>query len=503
MNVLLILPIAIPFVTAIFCIVAWQNRQTQRILAVFGSVTLIFIAAVLLIVVYHNGIQVTYIGNWHAPFGITLVADLFSAIMVNMAALVGFSVIIFSLASVDERRRSFGYYPLVLILLMGVCGAFLTGDVFNLYVWFEIMLITSFVLLVLGGERAQMEGAIKYFALNMLVSAIFLTAVGSLYSLTGSLNMADLAVILMQTEHQGIVTVIAMLFFVAFGIKAAIFPFFFWLPAAYHTPPVAVTTLFSGLMTKVGVYASVRIFTLLFTQDAEFTHNLILVVAGFTMVTGVLGAVAQYDFRRLLSFHIISQIGYLMMGLGLFTTPSVGGTIFFMIHVIIAKSALFLVSGVSYTIYKTYDLKQLGGLYRGNSLLALLFFLPAIALAGLPPMSGFWAKLAIIRSGLEVEQYAITGVALFVSILTLYSMVKIWTEAFWKDNPVMSDTEIQTARDAIALRRYLVLLLPVCLLSILTLIIGLGAEPILHLASKASEQLMTPSNYIDAVLGGG
>jgi multicomponent Na+:H+ antiporter subunit D len=229
---------------------------------------------------------------------------------------------------------------------MGVSGAFLTGDIFNLYVWFEVMLIASFVLLSLGGEKAQIEGAFNYVTLNLLSSALFLAAVGILYGMVGTLNMADLSIKLQTLQIPGLATVLAMLFFIAFGIKAAVFPLFFWLPASYHTPPVAVSALFAGLLTKVGVYSLIRVFTLLFLEDVNFTHNLILVVAGLTMVTGVLGAVAQYDFRRLLSFHIVSQIGYLLMGLGLFTVSSLAAAIFFMAHVILAKSTLFLVSGV-------------------------------------------------------------------------------------------------------------------------------------------------------------
>jgi multicomponent Na+:H+ antiporter subunit D len=236
--------------------------------------------------------------------------------------------VVYSFASIDVQRESFGYYPLLHILLMGVCGAFLTGDIFNLYVWFEVMLIASFVLLALGGERAQLEGAIKYVTLNLISSAFFLTAVGILYGMIGTLNMADLARQLSTVAQPGLVMTLAMLFFVAFGIKAALFPLFFWLPASYHTPPVIVSALFAGLLTKVGVYALVRVFTLLFIRDSSYIPTLILVVAGLTMVTGVLGAVAQNEIRRLLSFHIVSQIGYLLMGLGLFTPLVLAGTVF-------------------------------------------------------------------------------------------------------------------------------------------------------------------------------
>ncbi len=502
MDVIIVLPILIPFAMAVIALLNWGQRQLHRFLALVGTVSLLFVAVVLVLSVQENGIQSTQIGNWPAPFGIVLVVDLFSAIMLCMAGLMGLGVVIYSIGMNDIPREAYGYYPAVLFLLMGVCGAFLTGDMFSLYVWFEVMLISSFVLLSLGGQRAQLEGAIKYFALNLLISAFFLSALGILYGLTGALNMADLALKLNDSSRPELIPVVAMFFLVAFGIKAAAFPFFFWLPAAYHTPPVAVTTLFSGLMTKVGVYALVRTFTLVFTQDVPFTHNLILMIAGFTMVTGVLGAVAQYDFRRLLSFHIVSQIGYLLMGLGLFTVSSLAGTIYFMVHVIITKSALFMVSGVARIVGGTYDLKQLGHLYRGYPLLAVLFLIPALSLGGIPPLSGFWAKLGLLRAGLEIEQYAIVFVALAVSILTLFSMTKIWAEAFWKNSPAYEITAVTAAVSAMPRQTTRLLLLPIAGLMILTIVLGLVAEPFVELALAAATQLRNPDLYIQAVLGG-
>lgn len=503
MDILLILPIAIPLVTAIIGMFAWRSRRIQRYISVVGTFGILASGVAILFAILDEGIIVTNIGDWPAPFGIVLVADLLSAIMVIMAGLVGVSVVIFSLASVDELRRSFGYYPVVLFLLMGVCGASLTGDMFNLFVWFEVLLISSFVLMVLGGEAFQLEGAIKYFSLNLLESAFFLTAIGILYGLTGSLNMAAIAQILPTIEQGGLVMVLAMMFLVVFGIKAAIFPLFFWLPSSYHTPPVAVTTLFSGLMTKVGVYALLRVFTLIFTTETDFTHTLILVISGLTMFTGVIGAVAQYNFRRLLSFHIISQIGYLIMGLGLFTVGALTGTIYFLIHVIIAKSALFLVSGVSNMVSGTYDLKKLGSLYRAYPSLAALFLIPALALGGIPPLSGFWAKLALVQAGLDAEAYLIVAVSLIVSVLTLFSMTKIWAEAFWKDSPKQSDEDIQRNRDAIEPGRMVLLITPILFLAALTVILGIWAEPIIDVSRQAAEQLMNPDGYITAVLGGG
>ena len=494
MNPFLVLPILIPLMTGASLMLASRWLVVQRWLALIGAVGLLGSAIGLLETVWRSGIQATQMGSWPAPFGITLVADIFSAIMVVLAGLMGVVVVIYSMATIDARREAFGYYGLIHILLMGVCGTFLTGDIFNLYVWFEVMLIASFVLLALGGERAQIEGAIKYVALNLISSALFLTAVGILYGLAGTLNMADLAGKLSDGVDTGLVTTLAILFLVAFGIKAATFPLFFWLPASYHTPPVAVTAIFAGLLTKVGVYVLIRIFTLLFVRDVGYTHTLILVISGLTMVTGVLGALAQSEFRRLLSFHIVSQIGYPLMGLGLFTPGALAGAVFFMFHVSVAKSALFLVSGVTHRIVGTYDLKKLGGLYRAYPGLAVLFLLPALSMAGLPPFSGFFAKLALVKAGLEIEQYVIVATALGVSLLTLISMMKIWNEVFWKPLPLSQ--EFSSAENGRAM-----LLLPILTLGVLTVAMGLGAEAFFACVARAAEQLMNPAEYIQAVLG--
>jgi multicomponent Na+:H+ antiporter subunit D len=497
MKWLLVLPIIVPLITVAVALLVWHSRPLQRALATAGTLALLASGLLLLRWVSENGIQATQMGNWPAPYGITLVADQFSAIMVTLAGFMGFSVVVYSLASMDPQREAFGYYPLLLILLMGVCGAFLTGDLFNLYVWFEVMLMASFVLLGLGGEQPQMEGAIKYVTLNLVSSALFLAAVGILYGLAGTLNMADLAVKLRESSQPELTTTVALMFLIAFGIKAAAFPLFFWLPASYHTPPVAVAAIFSALLTKVGVYSLIRTFTLLFVDDPDYTHSLILIIAGLTMVTGVLGAVAQYDFRRLLAFHIISQIGYLLMGLGLLTTAALAGAVYFIVHVALAKSALFLVSGVVHRLRGTFDLKKLGGLYGARPGLAMLFLIPALSLAGIPPLSGFFAKLALIQAGLLSEQFAIVATALGVSILTLFSMIKIWTEVFWKPDPKRGND------DAFALPPVAasLLLAPIVLMSVLMIVIGLGAELFFSLALEAAGQLMNPQEYIQAVLG--
>ncbi len=496
-NILLILPILIPPLTALVALGFWWRPAIQRMISLAGAALLLIAALLLLTTVWQEGILAVQIANWAAPFGITIVADLTSAIMVVMVGLMGFAVSIYSLAGIDPQREANGYHALVHFLLMGVSGAFLTGDLFNLYVWFEVMLISSFVLIALGGTPEQIQGAVKYVTLSLLASMLFLAGVGVIYGVAGALNMAALHQYFAQVnESENILLVIALLFTVAFGIKAAIFPFFFWLPASYHTGPVVVTALFAGLLTKVGVYALMRVYTLLFATTLPTLMPLLLALAALSMTIGVLGAVAQGELRRLLSYHIISQIGYMIMGLAFFTPLALAGVIYFLVYHILAKTNLFLISGLLARVYGTEQLARLGGFYLRRPVWGLLFLISALALAGIPPLSGFWAKFLLVQAGLQTEQYLMVAVALGVSLLTLFSMTKIWAEAFWKEAPA-SDSPPRPLTRATEWT----LLAPIILLATLTVGMGLATEPLLLLANQAAAQLLDPSAYVNAVLG--
>lgn len=489
MNLLLVAPILLPMLTAALCLLAWKSVRVQRWLGVAGSAALLASALALFAEVHGRGIAVSHAGEWAAPFGITLAADLLGALMVVLGGIVGLLVAVYSLGSIDEGRERFGFHPLVQILLMGVCGAFLTGDLFNLYVWFEVLLMASFVLTALGGERAQMEGAIKYVTLNLVSSAVFLAALGLLYGLTHSLNMADVSLRLAKLNYPALENLLAVLFFIAFGIKAAVFPLFFWLPASYHTMPVSVSALFAGLLTKVGVYALIRVFTLVFRDDVEFIKELMLVVACLTMAVGVLGAVAQMEMRRILSFHIVSQIGYMIIGLALMTPLALAGTVFYLAHHIIVKTNLFLVSGAVARATGSFELKKVGGLYAAQPGLALLFLIPALSLAGIPPLSGFWGKYILVKAGLESGQVVLVVAALAVSVFTMISMMKIWSEAFWKPHPLgLTPAPVGLLNG------------PIAAMAAMTLLIGFGVEPMMQLAQRSAQQLLDPQNYIQAVL---
>lgn len=496
MSYLVALPIIIPLLSAALLFALQPSRNAQRVASVTSASLQAVVAVALLVSVSREGILVAQMGSWPAPFGITLVADHLSAIMVAITGIMGMVIAVYALTDIDAGRERYGYHPFYHVLLAGISGAFLTGDLFNLYVWFEVMLIASFVLIALGGERDQLEGGLKYVLLNLVSSVLFLASVGILYGLTGTLNLADLSLRLAEVPV-GVVTTVSVLLMVAFGIKAAIFPLFFWLPASYPTPPVAVSAIFGGMLTKVGVYALIRVFTLLFTQDVGYTHTILLVVAGLTMLVGVLGTVVQDEFRRILSFHIISQIGYMIMGLALYTPLALIGAVFYIVHNILAKTNLFLISGIAKRYAGSFELKKIGGLYKHMPLLSLLFVISAFALAGFPPLSGFWAKLILVRAGLEVEQYVIVFVALLVGLLTTYSMTKIWRYAFWEPHP---GDEAKLAQIVLGRADWL-LYAPVIALAFMTIVLGFWTEPFYNIAAGAAAELLEPSRYIEAVLG--
>ena len=486
------LPILIPFVLAI-SLLFFRTPKTCRWVGPFGSLAIFVVSLMLFFRLQTTGILTLNVGGWEAPFGIVLVVDYLSALMLLVSSLILIAVSLFAIRFLPDEIPLSRFYFFFFTLTMGMNGAFITGDVFNLYVWFEVMLISSFVLITMGKKKEQLEGGIKYLALNLLGSLLFLAGLGLLYGKTGTLNMAHLAEILKNDDQALLMNTSAILFFVAFGIKAAVFPLFFWLPSSYHTPNITITSLFAGLLTKVGVYTLIRFFTLFFVHDQQFWHSLLLIVAGLTMVIGGMAAASYYETRRILSYHIISQIGYMIMGLGIFTPLAIAGAVFFTLHNMIAKTGAFLASGMIAKMKGTYHLKEVGGLYKQNPLLAVLFIVPAFALAGVPPLSGFFAKFMLIKAGMESGSYIITTVALLTSLLTLYSMIKIWNEAFLKKQP-----ENHENQESIKLNwaDYM----PLAILATASVLMGIFAATVFTYAMEAANQLIDPTNYIDTVL---
>lgn len=496
---LIIYPLVIQMLLAILLMFVWSRLNWQRVISIAGSIVNLGVAVWLFISVWQEGTQAVQAGNWEAPFGITFVADTFAATLVLLTAIAGLAVSSFSAGSVIPARLKFGFFPIFHFLLLGLNGAFLTGDIFNLYVWFEIIIITSFVLLTIGGEKAQLEGAVKYFTLNILASIIFLTAIAVLYGLTGSLNMADLAGKVAAVENRTLVQVNALLFLVGFGIKAALFPLYFWLPASYHTPPSAVSAIFGGLLTKVGIYALLRVFTLIFEVD-PFLENVLLAVAVLTLFSGAVGAIVQNNIRKIFSYLVICHIGYMVAGLGMMTQVAITGAIFYLIHDITVKTNLFMVSGVIYKIKANHNIRKLGDLYADHPKLSLLFAIPLFSLVGIPPLSGFWPKLSLISEGWSTENYVVIAAIIFASFITLFVIVKLWGEVFWKTGEKLPEVRNFPYFNKLSKIKKTQMLAPIVFLSFVSLYLGFGAENIQSLSEKIAFELMDNQEYINTVL---
>jgi len=492
----LVLPLLVPLVAALVGLAAPGRTRVQNAIGISGSFLLLLACGWLFACALSGEVSALYLGSWIAPFGIVLVLDLTSAIFLAVCAFTGFAVSLFAVFHRLGDPLSRWYFPLQNFLLIGVNGAFLTGDLFNLFVWFEVMLIASFVLMVTGGRSSQLEGGVKYVVINLVASALFLTGVGIIYGKTGTLNLADLAVIVRQGgDSSDFIRGGAALVFGAFAVKAGLFPLFFWLPASYHTPAPIVTALFAGLLTKVGIYSFLRVATLLIGDDFASWQSVFLWVAALTMITGVLGAAAQFEMRKILSFHIISQVGYLLAGLAMFTPLGLAAGLFYFV---------LLVSAWVEHRRGTVDLAKIGGLYRASIGCSLVFLVSALALAGIPPLSGFWAKLGVVRAGIDGGFYWLTGAALAVGMMTLFSMTKIWAEAFWKSDPAAEgeNASVALGKTGAAPGPVWLTLSPMTMVVVAIIGLSLFGEPVFEWSMIAAEQLLDPTGYIEAVLDG-
>ncbi|GGP12532.1 Na+/H+ antiporter subunit D [Oceanobacillus neutriphilus] len=492
MNNIVILPIIIPFIIGAILIILYKRHAVQRVISGITMLILLAFSVFLAIYVYQHGTVVLEVGGWKAPFGIVIVADMLSTLMLLLSTLVGAACMFFAFQTIALDREKQFFYPLFLFLMVGVNGSFLTGDLFNLFVFFEVMLISSYGLIVHGGTGYQLRESFKYVIINVFASALFVVAIAWIYSIVGTMNMAHIAQRVAELDQAGALNIIAIMLFIVFASKGALFPLHFWLPKSYYGPPAAIAALFGGLLTKVGIYAIIRTFTLIFNHNLEFTHKgLLITIAGVTMFIGALGAISQFDFKRLLSYLIISQVSYMVMGLGIFTPLAVAGAIYYIAHHMIVEPALFLFAGVTQKITGTTDLKKMGGLIGTHPWLTWMFFIAAISMAGIPPLSGFFSKFPIILGGFEAQHYVISGVALLVGLLTLITMMKIFSQVFWgKQKHTEEQGKIPVGK----------LLLPILPLIALTIILGFAAEPMFTYSMGVAEEIMNPTNYIESVL---
>ena len=532
MKALVPLPVLLPlFAVGIKFLLGPRRLRVQTFISLTVLLADTVISSILLVETDRHGPIVVQVGSFPAPLGISLVVDRFSGLMLAVSSVVTLCVLVYSLSqrSADENEDEAGaplavFYPTYLVLAAGIADSFLAGDLFNLYVGFEVMLTASYVLMTIGGTDARIRHGAVYIMVGAASSLLFVAAIAVAYASCGTVNLADLAVRLGQVTPAARLAVQVLLITV-FAVKAAVFPLSAWLPDSYPTAPAPVTAVFAGLLTKVGIYSLIRTQTLLFPHDRQ--APLLYTVAALSMIIGILGAVAQADLKRLLSFTLVSHVGFLVLGLAIGSARALSGALFYAITHITVQTSLFLVTGLIERREGTADFGRLAGLARLAPVLGLLFFIPAMNLAGIPPLSGFVAKLALLQAAAAdggVGAYILLAAMLTTSLLTLYAMTKVWARAFWrapgeglgkaKERQIVLPgsgtvavirSTVGEARGIGGRRISTSESYPIGMLGATVALILLGlaytvwAGPIAAFTERAAEQLLDPSSYINAV----
>ncbi|ONM47596.1 Na+/H+ antiporter subunit D [Nocardia donostiensis] len=520
LAVLAPLPVLVPLLAAAAMLIFGRRPRAQRFVALFALTAAVVICALLLYLADRDGTTAVQVGGWETPIGITLVVDRLSATMLLVSSIVLLAVALYgagqNIRDRDVKQPTSIFWPTYLVLSAGVWLAFLAGDLFNMFVGFEILLVASFVLLTLGATAERIRAGVSYTMVSMVSSLIFLTGIALAYAATGTLNLAQLAV-RMDAVPDGIRNAVYAVLLVGFGIKAAVFPLSNWLPDSYPSAPAPVTAVFAGLLTKVGVYAIIRTYTLIF--PAGGFGNLLLVAGLLTMLIGILGAIAQSDIRRLLSYTLVSHIGYMMFGLGLASEAGVSGAVFYVAHHILVQTALFLVVGLIERQAGSSSLRRLGGLASASPILGVLFLIPALNLGGIPPFSGFVGKVALMQAGAQqgsVLAWVLVAGAVLTSLLTLYAVARVWSKAFWRPRAEAPEGHLAAATlpslvedNADMLydertdpgRMPSLMVLSTAALVAVGLSLTVWAGPMLDIADRAAVDLRDRGIYISAVLG--
>ncbi len=486
-DILPIIPIMLPLFVAVIMLLVGKRPVQHRAIAAIGGLLIAIAAFVQVIYIYQNGMVVTFLGGWQPPFGINLAIDMAAALLIFTSSLIVFFVSVFSFQSIGEPRERYYYYPMVMFMLAGINGAFGTGDIFNMFVFFEVFLISSYILIALGGEKLQLREGFKYILINIVSSNFFVLGLAYLYSVAGTLNMADLHIKLstFNGDTTGI-TIVAVVFILVFATKAGVFPLYSWLPTSYAAPPIPVLALFGALLTKVGIYAIARTFSLFFGQNFEFSSQMILVLAVLTIVFGCIGALAYLDMKKVIIYNIIIAVGVILVGFATMDAAGTIGSMYYLIHDMIIKAALFLLIGI--IIYRTGETnsEKLGGLIKVHPVLGWSFFIAALSLAGVPPLSGFYGKLFIVESAFD-NSYFIAGiVVLLSSLIVLYSVMRVFINVFWGEDmdferlkPVKMDKMMFSAISLV----------------IIAVLFGLSADLLYPLFDMAAESFYDPSSY--------
>ncbi|BAQ08980.1 monovalent cation/H+ antiporter subunit d [Bacillus sp. OxB-1] len=490
MNNSIVLPMIIPLLTGIVLVFLRSNVKVQRVFSIVSILSVVGVSLYVLDRIQSEGILRLDFGGWLPPYGILFVADSFSVLLVLTSAIVTGTILLHAFFSIGKKHEHMFFYPFIFFLLAGVNGSFLTGDLFNLFVCFEVMLLSSYVLITLGGRKVQLIESIKYVAINVLSSWFFLLGIAYLYGTVGTLNMAHLSVRIAEVGQGPLLTVISIIFLIVFSLKAGLL-LYFWLPGSYSAPPTAVAALFGALLTKVGIYAMIRVFTLIFYHEPEVTHTIIGIMAVLTMIGGSIGAIAYNDIRQIVSYNVVISVGFILVGLAVSTEAAFQGSIYYLIHDMIIKALLFLIAGTLVSLTGTAKIEEMSGLIRNYPVLGWLFFITTLSLTGIPPFSGFIGKMYVGQGAIEAGSFVLLAVAYISSIFVLYSLLRIFLNCFWGETIISEDDDVPLRKG---------LLVPAVILGVFTIALGIGAEGLAPYVSDAARTLMNPEIYIEAIL---
>ena len=487
-DILPLLPVLVPVIAGIVMLFTGRrNVYLQRVIASATGLILVILSVVTIIYIAGNGMAVTHVGNWNAPYGISMVIDMLAALLLFGTAIVTFTVVVFSFQSIGAVRERFFYYPMVMFMITGVNGAFITGDIFNMFVFFEVFLLASYVLITIGGTKIQLQEGFKYYLVNVISSNFFVLSVAYLYVSVGTLNMADIHQKLSAFEGDAaILTIIAVVMLFVFATKAGLFPFYFWLPGSYFAPPIPIMALFGALLTKVGVYAIARTYSLFFIDNIGFTHQMLLFLAILTIVMGSVGAIAYTDMKKIIIYNILIAIGVITAGYAMMDEAGTIGATYYLIHDIIIKAGLFFLIG--FIIYRTgeSDINRLGGLIKIHPVAGWTFFIAALGIAGVPPFSGFYGKLFITESLIDNGHVFSAIIVLLSSLVVLYSIMRIFISVFWGENMDFSKLK-PISYDKLLFSSFVMIALVV--------ILGFGADIFYPIFESAAQSLYDPASY--------
>src|SRR5690625_1655287 len=489
MSNLAILPIVLPLLAG--TIVTFTNKRVTFTRFLSKIFILIHLALTIWItyLVFTDGTIVLEAGSWVAPYGIIFVADYLSILLVLTTAILSTACIFIAPKLVSERKETFYFYTFTFMLISGVSGAFLTGDLFNLFVFFEVLLMASYGLIILGGSKEQLRESLKYVLINLFSSVVFVTTVAFLYAVVGTVNMAHIAERVHEVEQAGVLTTIGIVLFFVFATKAALFPLYYWMPKSYVVPNPVTSALFGALLTKVGIYSIIRVFTLIFVFEADMTRNFFFVVAVLSMLFVVIGALSTNDIKLLVAYNVIPSIGFILLGLAVFNANGLAGSTYYLVHDMIIKAALFLIVGVITYVAGTSDLRKMGGLIHHYPVLGWILFIAAFVLAGIPPFSGFIGKLLLLKGSFEGDHIIIVIIGLLTSLLILYSIMKIFIHGFWGEK-----------NDSLQKKSTKGMVGPIVFLLVFSIFMGVGAEFIYPYIDTVSTYLLDPELYIHSVL---